>query len=69
MKLKPIRFDPNLVRTRDHALVALIRGATKAAVHVDRRKEASRRACRRSTGRSACGRERHGAAPHRETSP
>ena len=38
---------PNLVRTRDYALVALIKGATKAGVHIDRRKAASKKACRR----------------------
>jgi hypothetical protein len=48
MKPQPkLSIDPNRLRTRDHALLALIAGATKAAVHVDRRKEASRRACRR----------------------
>lgn len=34
------------LRTRDWALVRIIQGATKAAVHVDRKKEGNRRACR-----------------------
>ncbi len=33
---------------RDYALVALIKGATKAGAHMDRRAEARRRACRGS---------------------
>ncbi len=37
---------PNALRGRDYALLALLKGATKAGVHVDRRKEAARRACR-----------------------
>lgn len=32
---------------RDALLVALIRGTTKAGAHADRRREASRRACKR----------------------
>lgn len=43
----PNRIDPNEVKTRDHLLVALITGATKAGVQKDRRKEANRTACRR----------------------
>jgi hypothetical protein len=33
---------------RDYAMVALIKGATKAGAHLDRRAEAKRRACRGS---------------------
>jgi hypothetical protein len=43
----PRSLNPNALRTRDYALLALLKGATKAAVHVDRRKDAARRACRR----------------------
>jgi hypothetical protein len=47
MKTQPkLTISPREVPTRDHALVALINGATKAGPHLDRRKEASRRACR-----------------------
>ncbi len=38
------------VKTRDWALVRLLQGATKAGTHVDRRKEADRRACRKAKG-------------------
>lgn len=31
---------------RDWALVRIIQGATKAAVHTDKKKEASKKACR-----------------------
>lgn len=34
------------IKTRDHLMVALINGATKAGVHKDQRKEKSRRECR-----------------------
>lgn len=34
------------IRTRDHLMVKVINGATKAAVHRDERKEAARSACR-----------------------
>ncbi len=45
-KTAPTTIDPRAIRTRDHALVALINGATKAGAHRDRRREASRAACR-----------------------
>jgi len=41
-----MRLDPNRIPTRDQLFVAIIKGATKAAVHVDRKKQASRHACR-----------------------
>jgi hypothetical protein len=41
-----LTINPNRIRTRDVTLLALINGATKAAVHFDRKKLASRRACR-----------------------
>lgn len=34
------------IKTRDYLMVRVISGVTKAAVHVDRRKKASRNACR-----------------------
>jgi hypothetical protein len=34
-------------KTRDYFLVALIRGATKAAVHVDRKKKSNKYTCRK----------------------
>lgn len=43
---KPIKLDPNSLPARDYVLVALINGATKSGAHADRRKDASRRACR-----------------------
>jgi hypothetical protein len=41
------KIDPNKLKTRDHLMVRLINGATKAGVQKDRRKEASKRACRK----------------------
>ncbi len=46
MKKTPQQLNPNTIRARDYLLVALIKGATKAGAHQDRRKEASRWACR-----------------------
>jgi hypothetical protein len=43
---KPIVINPNLLKTRELLIVKVISGITKAGVHVDRRKEAARRACR-----------------------
>jgi hypothetical protein len=34
------------IKTRDYLMVRLIQGATKSAVHTDRRKAANKRACR-----------------------
>lgn len=34
------------LKTRDHNMVSIIKGATKAGVHTDRKKEASRTASR-----------------------
>ena len=36
-------------KVRDYFMVALIKGATKAAVHVDRKKKANKLACRKPT--------------------
>ena len=43
-----MKLDPNKLKTRDTLLVALIKGATKAGVRKDRKKEQARRACRKS---------------------
>lgn len=43
-------IDPNLLKTRDQLMVRLIQGATKSGVQKDRKKEASRRACRSKKG-------------------
>lgn len=48
---KSMRIDPNQIRTRDEAMVRLINGATKAGVHVDRKKEENRRRCRKKIPR------------------
>jgi hypothetical protein len=39
-------INPNRLITRDPLMLKLISGATKAAVHVDRRKAAAKKACR-----------------------
>lgn len=39
-------INPNDVDMRDYNMLLLIKGATKAAVHVDRRKERNKRECR-----------------------
>lgn len=40
-------IDPNQLKTRNHLMVAVINGATKSYVETDRRREASKKACRR----------------------
>lgn len=39
-------IDPNQLKSRDQLMVAVINGATKAYVEKDRRREASKKACR-----------------------
>jgi hypothetical protein len=41
-----------VIKTRDYLLVELINGATKAAVHVDRKKKANKLKCRITPRRS-----------------
>jgi hypothetical protein len=41
------KINPNKMKSRDWLLVLLIQGATKAAVHRDRKKEASKKKCRK----------------------
>lgn len=38
--------DPNKIKARDYALLALIQGATKSGTHVDRKKRANKRESR-----------------------
>lgn len=42
LKLSGALIDPNQLKTRDYLLVEIIKGATKAGVQKDRRKEANR---------------------------
>jgi hypothetical protein len=43
----PEKIDPNQLKTRDHLVVLLITGVTKAGVHRDIRKEENKKACRK----------------------
>jgi len=45
--MKPKRIRASEIRVRDETLVRVINGATKAGVHQDRKKQASKRACRK----------------------
>jgi hypothetical protein len=45
-KPKCPKIDPNQIKTRDELMVRLINGATKSGPQEDRRKEASKNACR-----------------------
>lgn len=45
-KKSQFSIDPNEIKTRDYNMLLIIAGATKAAVHVDKRKENNRKACR-----------------------
>lgn len=45
-KESEISIDPNEIKVRDYNMLLIIAGATKAAVHVDRRKERNKRECR-----------------------
>lgn len=44
----------NRVKTRDYAMVKVINGATKAGVHVDRKKEVDRQVAREKVKANAC---------------
>ena len=44
------RRRPKRIRVRDPLMVRVINGATKAGVHVDRRKQQSKEACRKARG-------------------
>ncbi len=45
--MKPKKPKKRVIKTRDYALVKLINGATKAAVHTDRKKRANKATCRK----------------------
>ena len=38
--------NKKIPKVRDYFMVAIIKGATKAAVHVDRKKKSNKRKCR-----------------------
>lgn len=40
------RINPNRLKVRDPLMLKLLRGATKSGAHKDKKKEASRDACR-----------------------
>jgi len=40
------KVNPNEIKTRDHLMVELINGATKAGVHKDKRREKNKKTCR-----------------------
>ena len=44
-------IDPNDIKLRDELLMKIIAGATKAGIHVDKRKEYNRNRCRKSKHR------------------
>lgn len=50
MATKAAKINVNQIKTRDYAMVALINGATKSGAHIDRKKQASRKACRNYRG-------------------
>lgn len=43
---KPLKLDPNKIKTRNYLMVRLINGATKGGIEKDHRKEANKRSCR-----------------------
>lgn len=45
--MKNEKIDPNKIKTRDLLMVELIKGATKAGVHTDRKKKANKEECRK----------------------
>jgi hypothetical protein len=56
MRLKEVSefsIDPSEIKTRDYNMLLIISGATKAATHVDRKKERNRKNCRRKCDRYA----------------
>lgn len=46
-EMNEFSIDPNEIKTRDYNMLLIISGATKAAVHVDRKKEKNRKECRK----------------------
>jgi len=49
----PDKIDPNKIKVRDEVMLALILGASKANVEKDRKKEASRKRCRKPVRKDA----------------
>ena len=49
-----MKIDPNQLKTRDHLMLKVIAGATKAGVQPDRRKEADKKACRKPVKEDEC---------------
>ena len=47
-------IDPNKLKTRDHLMLKVISGVTKAGVQADRRKEADKKACRKPLKEDEC---------------
>lgn len=41
------KINPNKLKTRDHLMVRVIQGVTKAGIQKDLRKEANKKACRK----------------------
>lgn len=46
-KTVPDRIDPNKLKGRDPAQLAIIQGQVKAGVHKDRKKDAAKKKCRK----------------------
>lgn len=45
-EMNQFSIDPNEIKVRDYNMLLIIGGATKAGVHIDKRKENNRKACR-----------------------
>lgn len=45
--MEKIKINTKKIKTRDHLMVLIINGVTKAATHTDRKKEANRRESRK----------------------
>ena len=46
-----ITIPRDVIGSRDHRMVAIINGIVKAAVHLDRKKQANKHACRKAKGK------------------
>lgn len=49
------KINPNKLKTRDPMQLAIIKGATKANVQIDRKKRANKQAARRPVKRDSAG--------------
>lgn len=45
--MKTQSINPNELKTRDYNMISIINGATKSAVHIDRKKKLNKENCRR----------------------